>query len=201
VFFGTAKVVYEQIVVSASRAGDAWEIDTWAPRIPGIKPASVAYKPDKTFFKSCDGKDDAVLAQLTGDRAKAVVDKLQVMTTALVYRPHLLARDDTGVYYYVDNIAQQYGGNGYRVWVGKKGAMKMLPLTDVASDTAGEVFSTKSGDLRLVHEINDSSKREMIWVKGEKRTTLLSLDLDANSPLIFKDLGVYGFTGTLCDSI
>src|SRR5215475_226763 len=34
VFFGTAKVVYEQIVVGGSRDGDAWEIDTWAPRIP-----------------------------------------------------------------------------------------------------------------------------------------------------------------------
>jgi len=29
----------------------------------------------------------------------------------------------------------------------------------------------------------------------------VSLDLDASSPLIFKDLGVYTFTGTLCDNI
>ena len=36
------------------------------------------------------------------------------------------------------------------MFVGKKGAMKQLPLTDVASDTAGEVFATKTGDLRLV---------------------------------------------------
>ncbi|HEV7555199.1 MAG TPA: hypothetical protein VGO00_07095 [Kofleriaceae bacterium] len=201
VFYGTGKIVYEQVVVGASRNGDAWSIDTLAPRIAGIKPAWIQFKDDHTYFKSCDGKDDAVLAQLTGDRAKTVVDKLQFMSTALVYRAHLLARDDTGVYYYVDKVAPQYGGNGYRVWVGKKGAMRLLPLVDVASDTAGEVFSTKSGDLRLIHDANDSSKQAPIWVKGEKRTTLIPLDVDANSPLIFRDLGVYAFTGTLCDNI
>jgi hypothetical protein len=201
VFYGTGKIVYEQIVVSASRNGDAWSIDTWAPRIDGIKPASIEFKQDRSYFKSCDGKDDAVLAPLTGDRAKAVVDKFQFMSTALVYRAHLLARDDSGIYYYVDKVAKQYGGNGYRVWVGKKGGMKLLPLVDVASDTAGEVFSTKSGDLRLVHDINDASKQSTTWVKGGKRTTLIPLDVDANSPLIFKDLGIYAFTGTLCDNI
>jgi len=201
VFYGTGKVVYEQVVTGGSRNGDAWSINTWAPRIAGIKPAWIQFKEDHTYFKSCDGKDDAVLAQLTGDRAKAAIDKLQFMTTALVYRPHLLARDDTGVYYYVDKVAAQYGGNGYRVWAGKKGAMKQLPLVDVASDTAGEVFSTKSGDLRLVHDATDSSKQTSTWIKGDKRTPLIALDPDANSPLIFRDLGVYAFTGTLCDNI
>jgi hypothetical protein len=27
------------------------------------------------------------------------------------------------------------------------------------------------------------------------------LDTDANSVLIFKDLGVYGFVGTICDNL
>ena len=39
------------------------------------------------------------------------------------------------------------------------------------------------------------------WVKGEKRQSLFWLDPDANSPLIFKDLGVYGFTGSICEAM
>ena len=42
------------------------------------------------------------------------------------------------------------------MWAGKKGGMKQLPLVNVASDMAGEVFSTKTGDLRLVKENTDS---------------------------------------------
>ena len=93
-----------------------------------------------------------------------------------------------------------FGGNGYRVFIGKKGAMKAKPLTDIASDTAGDIFATKTGDLRIVHETSEG-KSTVQWVKGEKRSALVTLDLDANSQLIFKDLGVYGFTGSICESM
>jgi len=200
-FYGTGKVLYEQRIVGRSRNGDAWSITTWAPRIPGIRPAYFERKDDGTFQKSCDGKDDAVLTQLTGDKAKAVLDGTQLMTEALVRRPHLLARDDSGVYYYVDRLAAAYGGKGFRVFAGKKGAMKQLSLTDVASDSAGEVFSTKTGDLRLSTVQEQGTPTKATWIKGEKRTELISLDVDANSTVIFTDLGIYTFLGTLCDNI
>jgi hypothetical protein len=161
----------------------------------------VQYKPDGSYFKSCDGKDDAALALITGDKAKQILDKAQFLSTAIVYRPHMLARDDAGVYYYVDKLAKEYGGNGFRVWVGKKGAVKQLPLSNIATDSAGEVFSTKTGDLRLVRELDNSTKQTATWVDGEHRTQLISLDTVINSTVIFRDLGIYGFLGTLCDNI
>jgi hypothetical protein len=118
-----------------------------------------------------------------------------------VRRPYLLGRDDSGVYYYVDVIAKQYGGKGFRVFVGKKGAMKEMPLTDVASDSAGDVFATKSGDLRLVGGRGGAGDRKVTWIRGGKRTEVIWLDLDVNSRLIFRDLGIYKFTGTICDNI
>ena len=203
VFYGpNAKAVYEQVIVGSSSSGDGdWEFKTWAPRVAdGPHLGSLGRKKDGSYEKSCRGKDDMGLTELTGDKARAVLDKAAFLTMAIVRVPHLLARDDSGVYYYVDRIAKIYGGKGYRVFVGRKGAMKQLPLTDVASDSAGDVFSTKSGDLRLVRN-TESSKETMTWVKGEKRTELVFLDTDLNSVVIFKDLGLYTFLGTLCDNV
>ena len=203
VFYGTGKTLYKQISVGRSRNGDAWSVSTWAPRLEEVRPASVMRKDDGTYMKWCDGKDDAVLTELTGDKAKAVLDKYTFLSPALVRRPHLFARDDAGVYYYIDRLDKDHGGKGYRVFVGKKGAMKQLSLLDVASDSAGQVFSTKTGDLRLVRTTgaSEETKPSTKWVKGEKKTELITLDVDANSPVIFTDLGIYSYLGTLCDNL
>lgn len=201
VFYGNGKELYSQIIVGRSADGDAWSISTYAPRVAEMRPGEIRRKKDGSLSKNCDGKDDYGLTQLTGDKAKAVLDKSAFLSPVLVRRAHLLARDDRGVYYYVDKLSRDHGGKGFRVFVGKKGAMKQLPLTDVASDSAGEIFSTKSGDLRLVDDKNADKTPPAVWIKGEKRTELLRLDLDVNSPLIFRGLGVYKFLGTLCDNL
>jgi hypothetical protein len=199
-WYGTGKTLYEQILIGRSADGDAWSLNVWAPRLAEIRPGAIDRRKDGTFAKTCDGLEDAVLTQVTGDKAKAVLDKSIFMSPALLRRPHLLARDDSGSYFYVDKLATQYGGKGYRVFVGRKGAMKQMTLTDVASDSAGQVFSTKSGDLRLVRT-EQENKSSTLWVKGGKKTELIPLDTDANSPVIFNDLGVYKFIGTICDNI
>ncbi len=169
-----------------------------------MRPGAIDRHKDGSASKTCDGKDDAALTQLTGDKAKAVLDKAQFLSPATSRRAYLLARDDSGVYYYVDAIRKEgddHHGTNHRVFVGKKGAMKLLPLTDQASDSAGDVFSTKNGDLRLVKNRYDETKVTTQWVKGDKRTELVWLDVDVNSHLIYSDLGVYTFLGTLCDSL
>jgi hypothetical protein len=203
VFYGpNAKAVYEQVIIGSSSDGEGrWEYNSWAPRVPnGSHLASLERKKDGTFHKGCGDKDETGLIELSGEKAHAVLDKTPFLSMGIVRVPHLLARDDSGVYYYVDRIAKVYGGKGYRVFVGRKGAMKQMPLTDVASDSAGDVFSTRSGDLRLVRNSEDN-KEKLTWVKGARRTELVFLDTDVNSVVIFKDLGLYGFLGTLCDDV
>lgn len=198
-WFGTpGKPLYEQIVVGQSRNGPAWSVQTWAPKISGIRPGYLSQKADGSWSKSCGDQEPVNLTQHTGDKAKAILDKFPLMSEYLMRRAHMLARDDSGTYYYVDKLSKAYGSKGFRVYMGRKGAMKLMPLTDVASDTAGEVFSTKTGDLRLDRraEVN-----KMIWIRGEKRTELITLDVDANSPVIFADLGIYPFLGTICDNM
>jgi hypothetical protein len=200
---GTAKTLYEQIIVNRFSNGEtgAWDLGVVAPRVTNTQPGSIQRQDDGSFHRWCGSDHDLPLKQAPTDRAKSIIDKASFLSTALTRRAHLLARDDSGTYYYVDVIRDQYGGSGYRVFVGKKGAMKQLPLSDVASDTAGEVFATKSGDVRIVRNNDDSKIASVTWVKGEKHTPLVKLDLDVNSRIIFKDLGVYSFLGTICDDI
>jgi len=205
VFYGVGgknKNLYDQIIIGRYSDGStgAWDVSVWAPRVPHVQPGGIQKKADGTYQKTCGNDSKTPLTELTGDKAKGVIDKGAFFSSAIIRRPYMLARDDSGVYYYVDVIRKEYGGKGYRVFVGKKGAMKQKPLTDVASDTAGDIFATKTGDLRIVRDTSEG-KDTVQWVKGEKRSALVSLDVDANSALIYSDLGVYSFIGSICESI
>ncbi len=207
-FYGTAKskTLYAQIITGGGRDGDAWHMRTWAPRLPDMHDGYLYRHQDGSFERDCAANDEAVLGELTGDKARAVLDGYAFLSSAIVRRPHLLARDDAGTYYYVDEIAKDYGGNGQRVFIGKRGAMRQVPLTDIASDSGGEVYSTKTGEIRLVTEITttadntSTSHHRVSFVRGDKKIELVWLDLEMNSRLIFKDLAVYDFLGTLCES-
>jgi len=204
VFYGVGKTLYEQVVLNRSADGEhqSWSVGLWAPRVPDIAPGTISRSDDGTYVRFCGGDEARLpLTQRTGDAANKILDKSTFMTSAMIRKPRWLARDETLVYYYVDEIRQVYGGKGYRVFVGKKGAMKEVPIVDVATDSAGDVFATKTGDLRLVRVFDDAAKDTATWVHGDKRTTLHLLDVDVNSPLIYRDLGVYGFVGTICENL
>ncbi len=204
-WYGTGKILYEQIKDSFGANGDAWSMSIWAPRIPEARPGAIERKKDGTFFKSCDFKDDSVLTQVTGDKAKLVLDKYTFVSPGMVRVPHLLARDDSGVYYFVDRLSKVHGGKSFRVFVGRKGGMKLLALTDVATDSGGQVFSTKTGDLRLVYTadngMGEPKSRSPVWVKGGKKSELVELSVEINGPLIFNELGVYKFIGSICENV
>lgn len=113
---------------------------------------------------------------------------------------YALARDDHGTYYYVDHGNTAETKNSFRVYVGKKGALKLQKMKDIASDSEGEVYSTVTGDLRL---ITSRQKQEFTWIQGGKETHLVALPIQQNAELIYTTLGVYTGQrfGTPCDDM
>jgi hypothetical protein len=111
------------------------------------------------------------------------------------YRAYALARDDAGTYYYVDRRRDE-GSMEFRLYSGQRGSMKPLKMVNVVSDSEGDIFSTKTGELRLVLD-----KKESAWVQKGKRQQLKSLPVEDNVALIYADLGVYTGQplGTPCD--
>ncbi len=114
------------------------------------------------------------------------------------YVPHMLLRDLKGRYYLVDRGFEEAKQNSYRVFIGPPGDMKQQKMTNVISDSEGQIFATKKGELRLVVDRQLPS----LWVENEKKQTELRLvPVKDNLPLIYNDLGVYAGErlGTPCD--
>ncbi len=144
-----------------------------------------------------------------GDRVTnmSIVDaaKAQATLSAAVfepspakYKPYALVRDDTGVYYYVDIGATPQNQGSFRLFRGPKGALKLQQMTNIARDSEGDIFATKSGSLRMILDRNEST-----WVDGNNRTRLTIVPWERNLQLIYNELGVYTGQplGTPCDHL
>ncbi|HEY1586860.1 MAG TPA: hypothetical protein VGH63_14300, partial [Polyangia bacterium] len=172
----------------------------WEPRVDALYKASFDYKKDEK------GADFQVLCS---DRHTKLTQLVPAEATALVagakfYKPrwnhfaYSLARDNTGRYYYVDNVREPEHSKNFRLWAGMKGAMKPQKMTNVVSDSEGDIFSTKSGSLRLILD-----KHETTWMQNEKKVKLIFLEPSDNHIMIYTDLGVYTGEplGTPCDDL
>ena len=199
VYYGDQKGLYQQRIIGFS-SGTKYEWSIWAPRAHHVNQAEVN-QDDKGASITCEMKDTKYiskpLALMPADQAKTFLEHVPLHPPLWQRQSHVLARDDNGVYYFVDKLREEFGGNGFRVFVGQKGSMKEMPMKNVVSDSAGEIFATTSGELKLV--TNTKDKQEAYWKKGGKKEDLTLLEPSDNRYLIYSELGVYGTLGTVCD--
>jgi hypothetical protein len=114
------------------------------------------------------------------------------------YVPFALLRDTEGVYYLVERGFQPEDEKSFRVHVGPKGSLKLQQMKDIVSDSEGQIFSTKKGELRLVVDKGQSP----VWIEGaKKKVELRPVPVTENLPLIYNELGVYtgARLGNPCD--
>jgi hypothetical protein len=194
VFFGDGKAMYQQRVIGSSVSGKHYEWNLWSPRAKGMQAALLDLS-DDALLLACRQKAKRPLTKLKADEAKTFIQHATFYPPLWTRQAHLLARDDDATYYYVDELREEFGGNGYRVFVGAKGAMKEAPLANIATDTAGEIFATKSGQLKLV----SGEGKKAYWIKGGKKMELTVVDTFDNRYLIYRELGIYGSLGAVCD--
>jgi len=196
VFYGDGKTLYRQRVLGyGEHKGRQWSL--WAPRAIGIRAAVIDVDDKATIAcKNVDhGSPARPLTRLAADEAHSLLAKAKVLSELHQRVPHLLARDDDGAYYYIDELRS---GNGYRLFIGLKGAMKEVPLTNIVSDSAGELFATKSGSIK----VPGKHDAQTYWVKGDKKIELTTvLDLAKDHYLIYRELGIYGPLGAVCEDM
>lgn len=195
VFYGDGKSMYRQSIIGSSTNNHGhFEWTVWSPRVKGVAHADITLDPQSLSI-SCNGNDKRGLVMLNADETKTFLQHATFYPPFWQRQSHFLARDEDGVYFFVDQLQPEYGGKGFRVFAGQKGAMKELAMTNVVSDSAGEIFATKTGELKIV----TTQDGKAYWKKGGKKTELIQLDLWANRYLIYRDLGIYGALGAVCD--
>ncbi|MEO8841805.1 MAG: hypothetical protein ABI591_28220 [Kofleriaceae bacterium] len=198
VFYGDGKTMYQQrIIGSGTGKHDTYEWSVWSPRVTTMNQAEIE-STDNRLMVTCGVKDKRLLTQLKADEAKALFAKATFLPPLWQRNAKFLARDDDGVYYFVDMLSQEAGGNGYRVFIGQKGSMKEQAMTNVVADSGGEIYATKSGNLKI---ISDKKADTAFWIKGGKKVELTVLVPLDNRYLIYRGLGIYGQLGVVCDDL
>lgn len=162
--------------------------------------SSVEYNAEKNSCELHCGERKQDLTVMSKADAKKLMTDATFVPNPRGYAPYALARDDRGTYYYVDKGVRADNKASFRIFVGKKGALKQQKMKDVASDSEGEVFSTPTGDLRF---ITSKDQRMYSWVQGKKENKLIALPPRENLTLIYTTLGVYQGErmGNPCDDL
>lgn len=189
------KTFFAQHRIGGGRDGNSSFSSTfWDPRFRG---GEISYR-DKKYSVRCEKRTTELTALPKPDGQK-LLGEATFLKFKWTRTPYSLARDNTGVYYYVDR-GREDGSKDFRVWKGPKGSLKLQKMVNVVSDSNGDIFVTKAGKLRLILD-----KGERSWIEDKNTVKLTGLDLDqyANIELIYGNLGVYqGETlGTPCDDL
>ena len=197
-YYGDGKRFYSQRMHSGGREGDqAWSRTFWEPRVSALWQAEVSLRKDHTYKALC-GKTTTELKLVEGDERSKLLDEAKFYEPLWNHRAYALARDQKGVYYYVDRPREPADSKAFRLFAGPRGDLKPLKMTNVVSDSQGDIFSTKKGELRLILD-----KQRSLWVAGKAETELTSLPVEDNRVMIYTDLGVYAGQrlGTPCDDL
>ncbi len=202
VFYGDGSTFFQLRVRGGGAQGDTqFDMVLWDPRFPfSGSPPSFDLK-DGEYSVSCGGKK-TVFKLLGEDEAKAMREKAAFLKFRWRRQPYKLARDDSGTYYFVDKERDEEWGvttrRDFRVFVGQRGKMAVYPMKNVVSDSEGEIFITKSGEMRFV-----TGQKGAKWVAGKKETKLIDVPVEDNAQMIYTELGPYSKEklGTPCDDM
>jgi hypothetical protein len=132
------------------------------------------------------------------EKAQKLLKEAKYEPNPQKYVPYALLRDTTGIYYLVERGFAPQDEKSFRVHVGPKGSLKRQEMKDIVSDSEGQIFSTKKGDLRLVVDRAEAP----MWIEGsKKKVELRVVPVTENLPMIYNELGVYSGArlGTPCD--
>lgn len=198
-YYGNSRAMYrQQTFLSSADEGTSVERVFWSP---------ITANESRLVF------DSGIWTLRCGDRELeldpvANVEAERLLGSASFREPrwkreaYLLARDAEHHYYYVDHLHSARGGSGFRLFIGKKGRLKQVKLSDVVHDSEGEIFVTARGELR-VETTPDRAAPALMWKRRGTTTALLTVPVERNPYLIYQELGVYAGEqfGTPCDRV
>ncbi|HEX7505539.1 MAG TPA: hypothetical protein VF550_02125 [Polyangia bacterium] len=196
-YYGDGKRFYAQRVGGGGREGDeAWSRTFWEPRVNALWKGEIQYRAAKHSVQC--GERATELKPIDPEEQSKLLATASFFKPLWEYRAYSLSRDNKGNYYYVDRPREPENNKAFRLFAGTRGNLKLLKMTNVVSDSQGDIFTTKKGELRLVLD-----RKKPSWFTGKAETELINLPLEDNRVMIYTDLGVYAGQrlGTPCDDL
>jgi hypothetical protein len=208
------KLFWQQRVGSFGGSGSTeFSLSFWEPRVNEGYKRSFDRK-DAVYTLQCDDRLTD-FKPLPADQQKTMLAGATFLKPRWKYQAYALARDDSGRYFYVDRQREPPQSKMFRLYMGKKGEMKPLKMTNVVSDSEGDIFATKTGELRLIIPRQpdersgmqtfgeDGPRKDPVWVQGKGKLPLTWVPVEDNAYMIYAELGVYTgqLLGTPCDDL
>jgi hypothetical protein len=198
---GDGKQFFKLRIFGGGAEGDkSFDVVMWEPRIRG----NTGFDFREGKYTTTCGERKVEFMVVPADQAKGVLEGATFFKPRWTRMPYALSRDEKGTYYFVDHLRDDENRadrkRDFRLFVGPRGSMKEQKMTNLVSDSEGDIFGTKTGDFRLVLNAQSGGK-DSKWVAGGKETKLTSVPINDNAQVIYNDLGVYERQklGTPCD--
>ena len=203
VFYGDGKTFHRLRVFAYShnKAEGRESLSFWAPT--SVPRGGELELVEGTWTARCSDRHTPLMA-LDELETRKLLDRAVFKKVFWKRQASALARDDDGVYYYVDELRDDrpdterwddpHPPTGFRLFVGRKGKLREQKLTDTAVDSKGMVLTSRAGRLSVDH-----AGKRMVWGRGKKREELVYLTVEDNLLLIYRDFGLYGKLGVPCD--
>ena len=224
-FFGDGHTFHRAKVVSSSRNGNhgSWSLfDAHASSryqyqsvenlILSEKNSTDAVLPESlkyTCRQDINGVKSEIKNQLSSlpiKEAKTIIQQSRLYESVYTsHRSHRLFRDDWGTYYYIEENKAPETGERFRLWIGYKGDLKLIPVITAAHDSEGTVLVSSKAAIRLVASPSKRNAESIgaYWTEQDTQRKLLEVPVDQNQGVIFNELGIYDslYLGSICDPL
>lgn len=197
-YYGDGKSFYRQHVISFSETpGGESAINFWAPdAVTGGRRGGQLTKSKSGNWRVLCNASATDLEVLDDEARTELVGKAVFRAAKWQHTVRFAARDEDGRYYVVDSESDSYG-QGWRLFIGKRGKLEEIRLVDVVSDSGGDIFATSKGDLSFEQR---DHRRVAVWSHGRHSEELTFVPPELNTQLFYVELGLYrGGLGTPCD--
>lgn len=190
---GTTKGLFLQRVFGGGSDGKGgFDRAFWDPR---ARRSSFERSGD-AFVLTC-GDTKVQLKPVSAAQAKRLFAKTPIYDVRWQRSAHAIARDDEGIYYYVDR-ARDEKVTDYRIYVGLRGKVSVYAAQLLASDAAGDIFQFGGSRLSVSAREGKTEIRH-----GSEVRPLIHLDIGQHASLAYGALGAYRgeALGTPCDGV
>ncbi len=196
-FYGDGSSFYAQRAYGGGRSSEeGWSRSFWEPRVHSGAESMFQLR-DKKYTLMCSTRTTVFSALSDADNEKMLASA-RFMRPRWKRQSYWLGRDAQERYYFLDRMREPEGNNEFRLFVGKKGELKLQKLTKIESGTRGDAFSVAGGQLRVV-----TSSATASFSQGKQKIAVTAVPIEDNHILVYSDLGVYAGEklGTPCDDL